>query len=499
MGILQAGGTAVDAAIATAAALTVLQPTSNGIGSDAFAMVWDGSQLYGLNASGRAPALLTRTRIVAEGHAQVPLEGWLGVTVPGAVSGWVALHERFGKMPFTDLLRPAIEYAERGAPVQPITARLWADEANRLGHLKEFTRVFLPDGRAPRPGEVIRLPDHARTLSLIAESYGRAFYRGELAQAIADYSEESGGVIRHEDLAAHHPDWVEPMHIGYRGYDIWELPPNGQGIVALIALGILEGFDLSPVPHASPEYVHLVTEALKLAFADGYAVVADPSHVPTPPETLLDPSSLAKRRGLIRRFETLRDRPPTLVSHGDTVYLCVSDADGRMVSFIQSNYTGFGSGVVVPGTGITLQNRAACFTMAEGHPNTLEPGKRPYHTIIPGFVTQGSNALCAFGVVGGDMQPQGHVQFATAVLDYGLNPQSAFDAPRFKLTKQSGLALELPADRDVLQQLREWGHDVIVDVQIGTFGGGQAIWRDPKSGAYVAATEPRYDGTAIGM
>lgn len=492
--ILQEGGNAVDAAVATAAALTVLEPTSNGIGGDAFALVWDGQKLHGLNASGRAPAALTPEVFRRQGLNEVPAEGWLPVTVPGAVSAWVELTRRFGSMPLGRLLEPAARYAEEGHPVPPVVASYWRRAERRFAGRADFAQTFLPAGRAPQPGEIFRCPDQARTLRLIGESDGEAFYHGELAEKMAAYARATGGLLTREDLAAHRAEWVEPISTSYRGYDIWEIPPNGQGITALIALNILEDTPVGQLPHMSAERLHLIIEALKLAFADAHRYIADPAAADVPVALLLSKEYAARRRALISPAHALKDVPAGRPDLGGTVYLCAADADGRMVSLIQSNYMGFGSGVVVPGTGIALQNRGHGFTLEDGHPNQVAPGKRPFHTIIPGFISKDGVPLAAFGVMGGDMQPQGHVHTVLGIVDCRLNPQSVFDAPRVRVARNGTVHAEATIHPDVVRRLAALGHDVRIEAEWGMFGGGQMIWRDPDTGVYICGTEPRKDG-----
>jgi gamma-glutamyltranspeptidase/glutathione hydrolase len=523
MRMLLQGGNAVDAAIATAAALTVVEPTCNGLGGDAFALVWDGAKLHGLNASGRAPMGLDIDEPARLRLNRIPNTGWLPVTVPGVVSGWAELASRFGTMPLLKLLTPAIEYAEMGHPVPPVIAGYWRVAEKRFVEFDEFRKAFLPRGRAPLPGEVFRLPEQGETLRLIGESNGEAFYRGELAERIARHSEATGGYITYRDLSQHRAEWVEPISLRYREFDIWEIPPNGQGIVALIALGILEGFDIASLGHVSKDELHLVIEALKLAFADAYAFVADPLVADVPTEALLNKDYLAIRRSLISLKEAMdwpepgdpesvavaensadsegesrrkRHKSCGAPSNSDTVYLCTADADGMMVSFIQSNYMGFGSGIVIPGTGIAMQNRGCGFTLEPGHPNCLAPGKRPYHTIIPGFITQNNTPLSAFGVMGGDMQPQGHVQVILGLIDHALNPQAAIDAPRVRVLRERRVAIESSLDPEVIQNLSNLGHQVEVVDEPSGFGGGQIIWRDPETGVFISGSEPRKDGMA---
>jgi gamma-glutamyltranspeptidase / glutathione hydrolase len=487
--MLADGGNAVDAAIATAITLTIVEPVSNGIGSDAFAIVWDGKRLHGLNASGRSPAGWTPEYF---GDNAVPALGWNSVTVPGAVSAWTELHAKFGKLPFEKLFEPAISYGRNGFLVSPTVADQWAAQVPVFKTQPGFAEAFLPARRAPKPGELFRFPDHAATLELIAETRGEAFYRGELAVKLEDHASSNGGVLRAGDLAAHHADWVDTIHGNYRGYTVHEMPPNCQGIVALIALGILEHFDMSTLPADSADSVHLQIEALKLAFADAQAHVADIDHMALAPERLLDRDYLQRRAALI---DPKRAKPASAgIPSGGTVYLTAADATGVMVSMIQSNYMGFGSGVVVPGTGISLQNRGAHFATAQGHPNRVGPNKRPYHTIIPGFVTKDDVAVMSFGVMGGTMQPQGHVQVLARIADHGQNPQAACDAPRFRWVQGMQVSCEAGFPRSTLDELRHRGHDLIAVDDYNQFGSCQAIWR--LDDGYFAASDPRRDGQA---
>jgi gamma-glutamyltranspeptidase/glutathione hydrolase len=509
LAVLRRGGNAVDAAVATAIALTVVQPGSNDIGSDLFAIVWDGSQLHGLNASGRSPAALTLDRARAAavppaagalGGAQgtadaaIPSRGWLPVTVPGAPAGWRDLHARFGALPFEELFTDAIGYAAGGYPVSPTVAAQWARSVEQHRTLSgpefaEWGRVYAVDGRAPAAGELWRNPDAARTLRLIAESGAEEFYRGTIAAELAGFAAETGGLLTADDLAKHTSDWVDPIRAGYRGYDVWELPPNGQGVAALMALNILDGMD---VAGASVEQrTHWQIEAMKLAFADAHAYVGDPAAGPVPLAGMLDPGYAATRRALIG--DTAGDPPPGDPARGGTVYLCTADSDGMMVSLIQSNYMGFGSYVMAPGTGFGLQNRGAGFALAEEHPNVVAPGKRPFHTIIPGFLTRGEQPVGPFGVMGGHMQPQGHVQLITSTVDDGHNPQAALDAPRWYWHAGRDVLVEPGIDADAL---RRRGHQVRVE-ESAVYGYGQAIWR-LAGGGYVAGSEPRADGSAVG-
>ncbi|HET7074908.1 MAG TPA: gamma-glutamyltransferase family protein [Mycobacterium sp.] len=487
--MLADGGNAVDAAIATAITLTIVEPVSNGIGSDAFAIVWNGKRLHGLNASGRSPAGWTPEYF---GDNAVPALGWNSVTVPGAVSAWTELHAKFGKLPFEKLFEPAISYGRNGFLVSPTVADQWAAQVPVFKTQPGFAEAFLPAGRAPKPGELFRFPDHAATLELIAETRGEAFYRGELAVKLEEHASSNGGVLRAGDLAAHHADWVDTIHGNYRGYTVHEMPPNGQGIVALIALGILEHFDMSTLPADSADSVHLQIEALKLAFADAHAHVADIDHMALAPERLLDRDYLQQRAALI---DPKRAKPASAgIPSGGTVYLTAADATGVMVSMIQSNYMGFGSGVVVPGTGISLQNRGAHFATAQGHPNRVGPNKRPYHTIIPGFVTKDGVPVMSFGVMGGTMQPQGHVQVLARIADHGQNPQAACDGPRFRWVQGMQVSCEAGFPRSTLDELRQRGHDLIAVDDYNQFGSCQAIWR--LDDGYFAASDPRRDGQA---
>jgi gamma-glutamyltranspeptidase / glutathione hydrolase len=492
---LRRGGNAVDAAVATAIALTVVQPGSNDIGGDLFAIVWDGTRLHGLNASGRSPAALTPDRV----PGGMPERGWLPVTVPGAPAGWRDLHARFGALPFADLFTDAITYAERGYPVSSEIARAWAGSVARYGQLAgaeytEWGRIFTVDGgRAPRAGERWANPAAGRTLRLIAETGAEAFYTGEVAAALAGHAARTGGLITAADLATHASSWVEPISVSYRGHEVWELPPNGQGVAALIALGILDGVDLAARPAA--ERLHWQIEAMKLGFADAFAHVADPDRVTVPPSALLAPDYLAVRRSEIGERSAVP--APGDPARGGTVYLCTADADGLMVSLIQSNYMGFGSFVAVPGYGFGLQNRGLGFRTEPDHPNGIGPGRRPFHTIIPGFLTRGGAPVGPFGVMGGHMQPQGHVQVITSTVD-GLDPQAALGAPRWYW--QSGRAVLVEdglADAATVSDLERRGHEITVGREPSAFGYGQAIWRQPDGG-YVAGSEPRADGCAVG-
>lgn len=498
--VLDMGGNAVDAAIATAMTLTVVEPTSNGLGSDAFALVWDGTELQGLNASGRSPKALTPERFA--GAEQVPKRGWDAVTVPGAVSGWIALWRRYGSLPLETLAEPAVRYAEEGYRVGPMTARGWARAADILAGQPGFAQTFLPEGRAPQAGERFRLPDAGATLRRIAETEGEAFYRGDLADCVAAFARETGGLLTEADLAAHEPMWTDPIQRTFAGAEVHELPPNGQGIAALMALGLLEHTGIRDLDPDSPAALHLEIEAMKLAFADLYRHVADPDSMQVQPAELLEDEYLAERAKRIDPAAAA-EAEPGVPDRGGTVYLCTADTDGRMVSFIQSNYMGFGSGVVVPGTGISLQNRGACFVLEPGHPNVAAGGKRPFSTIIPGFVTRAGEPLGAFGVMGGAMQAQGHLQVMLRTLLYGQNPQAAIDAPRWQVLPDGAtVAIERGFEASLYHDLEERGHVVLRDRRLASgerfFGGAQAAWR-LGSGAYLGASDPRREGQALGL
>lgn len=500
LGVLVDGGNAVDAAIATAAALTVMEPCSNGLGSDAFALVWDGSKLHGLNGSGRWPAANDGEQLRAEGHTEMPEWGWPAVTVPGAVDAWATLHERFGCLPIERLLAPAVSYAEDGFPVSPMVAVQWRDAFGRysemdLPELQDWTTVFAPDGRAPDAGDMWASPGHARGLRSMATNGLRSFYEGEVAEAIVDYAAKTGGNLTAADMADHRSEWVDPISVRYGDVDVWEIPPNGQGIAALIALGIANETGANELDQLDPYSWHLQIEAMKLAFSDSDAFVADQQHVAVPVDGLLDPNYLASRAALIdeQAGNPERGEPST----GGTVYLCAADADGMMISFIQSNYHGFGSGVVVPSHGISLQNRGAGFNLEADHPNAAMPGKRPRHTIIPGFLTHSGEALGPFGVMGGEMQPQGHLQVVTGMVDHHLNPQATLDTPRWQVDRDWTVNVEAETPEATIEGLRARGHRVRIVPHRLSMGRGQIILRS-TNGVLAAGSEPRADGTAVG-
>jgi gamma-glutamyltranspeptidase / glutathione hydrolase len=494
LSMLQDGGNAVDAALAAAITLTVVEPTGNGIGSDAFSIIWDGKTLHGFNGSGRSPKAWS-TEYFAKYNA-MPTLGWDTVTVPGAVNLWVTLSERFGRLPFHRLFKPAIDYAKNGFLVSPFIAAQWADAALLYRDFPDFRSCFLLGERPPGEGSVFKCPDLADTLLDIAETKGKSFYTGRLAAKIIDHSERTGGWFAVEDLAEHASEAVEPLSVPYRDIRIHEIPPNGQGIAALLTLGILNHFDLSRFAMDSIDSLHLQIEAMKIAFRQVFRHVADPRTMTMDPVSLLDPSFLSK---LAEEISMDRARPfsPIPGSEGGTVYLTAADASGMMVSFIQSNYFGFGSGIVVPGTGISLQSRGLGFTLEPGHPNRVAGGKRPFHTIIPGFATKNRLPLMSFGVMGAHMQPQGHLQTMVRCIDYGLNPQAALDAPRWHVAHDFTLSFEDGFSTATLDELTRRGHHILKNTTRGLYGGGQII-RKLKEG-YVAASDPRKDGHAAGF
>ncbi|MEN2768594.1 gamma-glutamyltransferase [Ornithinibacillus xuwenensis] len=495
--ILKKGGNAIDAAIATAACLTVVEPTSNGIGGDAFALVWTKGELHGLNASGKSPKNISIDAVKEAGHEEIPTHGWIPVTVPGVPGAWAELSEKFGKLPLEEVLEPAIQYASEGYPVSPTLGKFWN------GAYKSFKQkltdevyqhwfdTFAPKGRAPQVGEVWSSAGHAETLRAIGMTNADSFYRGELAEKIAKFSKETGGYLTAEDLAEFKPEWVKPIHVNYRGYDVWEIPPNGQGIIALQALNILKGFTFSEKD--SVDTYHKQIEAMKLAFADGQKYVTDENHMKVSVNELLSDAYGEKRRSLIGEEALLPEAGDP--SSSGTVYLAAADGEGNMISYIQSNYMGFGSGLVVPSTGIALQNRGHNFSMDPNHVNALEGGKRTYHTIIPGFMTKGNIPIGPFGVMGGFMQPQGHLQVVMNTVDFGLNPQAALDAPRWQWMKDKIVEVENRFQHHVAQSLAQKGHHIKIALEPNSFGRGQIIWRDPETGVLVGGTESRTDGT----
>ncbi|MEO7012736.1 MAG: gamma-glutamyltransferase [Dokdonella sp.] len=510
--ILKRGGNAIDAAIAANAALGLMEPTGNGMGGDLFAIVWDAKtgKLYGYNGSGHSPKSLSLQWFKEHGYTKVPPYGPLPVTTPGTVDGWFALHDRFGKLPMKSVLAPAIGYARDGFPLSELIAYYWNLSVPRLGKFPGFTEQFTINGRAPAKGEIWKNPNLANTLETIAKGGRDAFYKGAIAHTIADYMKAQGGFLSYEDLAAHKGQWVETVSTNYRGYDVWELPPNGQGIAALQMLNILEGYDLKSYGFGSPEHVHLFVEAKKLAFADRAKFYADPDFVTAPVAKLISKEYAAERRKLISMDKAANEvAPGDFKLDGDTIYLTAADQWGNMVSLIQSNYRGMGSGMAPPGLGFILQDRGEMFVLKEGHANTFSPGKRPFHTIIPAFVTKDGKPWLSFGVMGGDTQPQAHVLIVSNLIDFGMNLQEAGDAPRIlhdgstspegqvnEMTDGGAIQLESGFDYSTVRALMRMGHKV--EFADGVYGGYQAIRWDEKNKVYIGASEGRKDGQAAG-
>jgi gamma-glutamyltranspeptidase/glutathione hydrolase len=510
--VLKKGGTAVDAAIAANAALGLMEPVSNGIGGDLFAIVWDAKtkKLYGYNGSGRSPRALTLKWFQEHGYTAIPPTGPLPVTVPGTVDGWFALHERFGKLPMKEVLAPTVAYAREGFPVSELVAYYWNLSVPRLEKYPGFTEQFTRAGKAPAKGEIWKNAHLANTLEALGKGGRDAFYKGRIAHVIADYVKAQGGFLAYEDLAAHKGEWVEPVSTSYRGYDVWELPPNGQGLAALQMLNILEGYDFSKIPFGSTEHVHLFVEAKKLAFEDRAKFYADPAFAKAPVDWLVSKQYAAERRKLISPDTAMKAvEPGTHKLDGDTIYLTAADQWGNMVSLIQSNYRGMGSGMAPPGLGFILQDRGEMFVLKEGHANTFEPGKRPFHTIIPAFITKDGAPWLSFGVMGGDMQPQGHVEIVMNLIDFGMGLQEAGDAPRIQhegstspegqaapMTDGGFIDLESGFPYETVRGLMQKGHSV--RFANGPYGGYQAIGWDAKNKVYVGASEGRKDGQAAG-
>jgi len=501
--VLKRGGNAVDAAIAMAAMLNVTEPMMTGIGGDAFAIIyWSKTkELKGLNASGRAPRSLTRDYFAKKNLKSIPNGGMEAVTVPGAFDGWVALVDKYGTMKMADLLAPAIAYAENGFPVMEKTSEDWQAEVRKLQRTPAATANYLVEGRAPRAGEIFRQPNLARTLRTLANGGRDAFYKGEIARAIVDYCKKNGGFISMEDLAATKSDWVDLISTNYRGYTVYEIPPNGQGLTALLALNILEGFDLSTLSAQPSRYYHTMIEAMKIAFADRNRYIADPGFAKVPVAELLSKSYAVKRRGLINSEKALDSVPPGDLNLGsDTTYLSVVDKDGNAVSFINSLFDAFGSGVVAGDTGIVLQNRGTGFSLDPDHPNRLEPGKRPFHTIIPAMVFKDGQLFMSFGVMGGAIQPQGHVQVLVNIIDLGMDLQEALDAPRFRFMTGKNVLFEDELTAPVIEKLIAMGHVRATPPGVlrSSMGGGQAIMIDPATKTLMGASDPRKDGMALG-
>lgn len=489
--VMEQGGNAVDAAVAVAATLSVVEPTMNGVGGDLFALVWDGSALHGLNASGRSPRAWSFERFAARGA--IPALGWDAVTVPGAVSGWVTLSERFGSLPFAELLQPAIRYAREGFPVLPRMAALWAEAPSRFADFTEFRRVFLPGGRAPQAGELFRLPDLARSLEAIADTRGAALYGGELGARLARAAHEQGGAMTLADLEEHAASFVTPIGVEFHGARVCEPPPNGQGLAALIALGILRHLPLAELGSEHPDAVHFQVEAMKLAFADCARHVADPARMRISPDELLSEARLSRLAERVSA-SAASPLPGPRPDHG-TVYATTADREGRMVSLIQSNYLGFGSGVVVPNTGISLQNRGLGFSLDRDHPNCVAGGVLPYHTIIPGMLLEAGQARLSFGVMGGHMQPQGHVQLVLSTRLFNRDPQAACDAPRWYVAPDGRVGLEPALEATLGASLRQRGHTLLASPPILLFGGAQAIYK--LDSLYCAGSDRRKDGQAV--
>lgn len=507
--VMKNGGNAIDAAIAANALLGLVEPTGNGIGGDLFAIVWDAKtkKLYGLNASGRSPKSLSLEWFAQNGHQSIPSHGPLPVTVPGVVDGWFMLHDRFGKKPMNELLKPTIDYAREGFPVSQLIAYYWNRSIPLLERWPGFSEQFTIEGRAPAEGEIWKNPGLAKTLQSIADGGRDAFYKGDIAKTIANYMEKNGGFLSYEDLSSHTGNWVDPVSTNYRGYDVWELPPNGQGIAALQILNIIELFDISSMDHDSAEYVHLFTEVKKLVFEDRAKYYADSEFNKIPVTTLISKDYAQKRSGLLNLDRAANTYPAgKLLEEGDTIYLTTADKEGNMVSLIQSNYRGMGSGMTPDGLGFVLQDRGEMFSLEEGHFNQFEGGKRPFHTIIPAFVTKGGLPWMSFGLMGGAMQPQGHAQIVINMIDFEMDIQAAGDAPRIHHTGSSEptgevminggiLNLETGYSYETIRQLMRMGHEI--QYANGPYGGYQAIHRAPN-GVYWGATETRKDGHAAG-
>lgn len=495
--MIKKGGNAFDAVLAAAACLCVVEPMSNNMAGDGFALIWHEGKLYGLNASGPAPALMSVDALKEAGYTSMPRYGWGAVTVPGVISGWAEINKRFGRLPLTEILAPAIAYARDGFAVSPVISALWENNTallkeNLSGEFYEtWAADFLKNGAAPKAGELFRYEGMAETLEELAKTDGESFYRGALADEIDSYSRKTGGYLRKEDLAAYRAQWVEPITTNYKGYDVWEIPPNGHGIVVLMAMNILEQMDLSG-GHDDPAVIHRQMEALKLAFTDGKRYVTDPAYMKATVAELLSKDYAAKRRALIG--DTALLPTPGTPFCGDTVYLNAADGEGNMISYIQSIYCPFGSGVAIPNTGLLMHNRGNNFTMDEAMENCVAPGKKPYHTIIPGFLTKDGKALGPFGVMGGFMQPQGHVQVLNNLIDFHMNPQDALNAPRWMWTGEKNIDLEHGYSADTAHKLTRLGHKIAIPTNSLSFGRGQIILRN-EEGTLCGATEPRTDGT----
>ncbi len=507
--ILKKGGTAIDAAIAADAALGLMEPTGSGMGGDLFAIVWDAKtkKLYGLNSSGPSPKSLSLSYFQKNGYKHIPPHGPLPVTVPGCIDGWFELHNKFGKLPMTDILQPAIDYANNGFPLSELIAYYWKLNARILKKYPNYKKIFMPDGHAPAKGEMFKNPYLAKTLSIVAKGGRDAFYKGKIAHTIADFMKSQGGFLSYEDLASYHAEWVEPISTNYRGFDVWELPPNGQGTAVLEMLNILENFDIKSMGFGSPEYLHLLVEAKKLAFEDRAKYYSDPHFNKLPVKQLISKEYGKERAKLINLKRAARMYDAGELEQGNTVYLTVADQYGNMISLIQSNYRGMGSGMVPTDLGFILQDRGELFSLQKGHMNVFEPGKRPFHTIIPAFVTKDGKPYISFGVMGGAMQPQGHVQVLTNLIDFGMGLQEAGDAPRIrhtgssqptgeKMTDGGWLNMESGFSYQTIRALMKKGHRIRFSV--GGYGGYQAILWDGTQKVYYGASESRKDGQAAG-
>jgi len=507
--ILKKGGNAIDAAIAANAALGLMEPTGNGIGGDLFAIIWDAKtqKLYGLNASGRSPKSLTLEYFKQNGYSKIPSHGPLSVSVPGCVDGWFEMNKRFGSMKMTDILKPAIDYAREGFPVSELIAYYWNSNSKALKDFPGFKEIYMPNGKAPQKGEIFKNPYLANTLEKIAIGGRDVFYKGEIAKKIDEYMKRQGGFLSYEDLASHTSEWIEPVSTNYRGYDVWELPPNGQGFAALQILNILEQYDIASMGFGSAEYLHVLIEAKKLAFEDRAKYYADPAFANVPVEQLISKEYALKRKELINQNRAARSVTPGELEQGNTIYMTVADQYGNMVSLIQSNYRGMGSGMTPEELGFVIQDRGEMFTLEEGHANCFAPGKRPFHTIIPAFITKDGKPYISFGVMGGAMQPQGHVQIVVNMIDFGMNLQEAGDAPRMqhlgsseptgeKMNDGGTLVLESGFEYEVIRELIKKGHKIAYD--LGGYGGYQAIMWDEINRVYFGASESRKDGQAAG-
>ncbi|HCT31435.1 MAG TPA: gamma-glutamyltransferase [Bacteroidales bacterium] len=507
--ILKKGGSAIDAAIAADAMMGLVEPTGSGIGGDLFAIVWDAKtqKLYGLNASGRSPKSLSLAYFKEKGIKHIPALGPLPVSVPGCVDGWFELHKKFGKLKMEEILQPAINYAREGFPLTELIAYYWKRNAERLKQFKGFAEIYMPNGQTPAKGEIFKNPFLANTLELIAKKGRDEFYKGSIAKTIDAYMKEQGGFLSFDDLASHTSEWIEPVSSSYRGYDVWELPPNGQGIATLQILNILENYDIASMGFGSAEYMHLFIEAKKLAFEDRARYYADPAFSNIPYKQLISKEYAKERMKLINPNRAANAYDAGELKTSNTIYLTVADKDGNMVSLIQSNYRGMGSGMTPTKLGFVLQDRGEMFSLTEGHPNVFEPGKRPFHTIIPGFISKDGKPWVSFGVMGGEMQPQGHAQIVVNLIDFGMNLQEAGDAPRIlhegsseptdeRMTDGGKVYLESGFDYQEIRKLLAKGHKI--GYSLDGYGGYQAIMLDSKNGVYFGASESRKDGQAAG-